>query len=377
MTIGIILGILFAIITVACTVCAICFFTGSKPFASIGKKSSYEAAVRGGGRKKTVAGAVTAAGAAVSFLLFLLIPFSFHTVQAGEVAVVKHLGEARTIRNAGTYFDLWITESYDKYDAKVQNLSIKANTYSQDGQSMDITMTLQYQIDTSKAIEIANNYGTLNTLSDKIMSVTEERTKSVLSGYSAMEIIRTRASISPLVATSVKEAIDSNYHVTVNTIVLTNIDFTDAFEKTVEDKMIAEQEKLKAEYEKETAIINAEKELEVAKKQAEAKIEVARADAQAQVLVAEAEANALKAKSLEVARMLGFDIKKVSEVEKEDGTVEAEYEIDFTGKDAEQIKLINDYLKYIEYLSKWNGKLPDVMVSDSGANIMIPVNPTT
>lgn len=369
MAIGAIIGIVLALITVGCLICSIVFITGNKPFSAFSRKAG---TVYGSGVKKPVAGAITGALAAIAFIMFLLIPFSFHTVQAGEVAVVKHLGEARTVRTAGTYFDFWITESYEKYDAKVQNLNIRANTYSKDGQSMDITITLQYQIDSGKAIEIANNYGNLDTLSGKIMSVTEERTKSVLSGYSAMTIIETRASISPLVATEVKKAIDSNYYVTVNTIVLTNIDFTDAFEKTVEDKMIAEQEKLKAEYEKETAIINAEKELEVAKRQAEARIEVAKADAEAQVLVAQAEANAIKAKSVEVARALGFTINE-NKVTAEDGTETVDYEIDFTGKSAEEVKLISDYLKYVEYLSKWDGKLPEV-VTGSDTSIIIPQN---
>ena len=52
-----------------------------------------------------------------------------------------------------------------------------------------------------------------------------------------------------------------------------------------------------------------------------------------------------------------------------------EYEIDFEGKTAEEIKLITEYLKYIEYLSKWNGELPGVMTGDS-ASIMIPASPT-
>ena len=190
-----------------------------------------------------------------------------------------------------------------------------------------------------------------------------------------MNIIETRANISPLVEETIKKAVNEEYCVDIVAVVLTNIDFSDAFEKTVEDKMIAEQEKLKAEYEKETAIVNAEKELEVAKLQAQAKLEKAKADAEAQIEVARAEAEAVKLKSVEVARALGFTIKE-NEVIDENGVVTAvEYEIDFEGKSAEEIQLITDYLKYIEYLSKWNGELPDVVTGDS-ASIMIPVNPT-
>ena len=71
-----------------------------------------------------------------------------------------------------------------------------------------------------------------------------------------MEIIETRSSISPTVENTIKAAVNEEYCVDIVAVVLTNIDFSDAFEKTVEDKMIAEQEKLKAQYEKETAIVN-------------------------------------------------------------------------------------------------------------------------
>ena len=114
--------------------------------------------------------------------------------------------------------------------------------------------------------------------------------------------------------------------------------------------MIAEQEKLKAQYEKETAIINAEKELEVAKLAAEAQIEVSRA-----------EARALQLKSVEVARALGFTILEKEVKDENDVVTSVEYEV----------KLITEYLKYIEYLSKWDGKLPSVVTGDS-ATVMIP-----
>ena len=79
---------------------------------------------------------------------------------------------------------------------------------------------------------------------------------------------------------------------------------------------------------------------------------------------------------MEVARALGFQITETEVVDEEGVVTAIEYEIDFTGKSDEEIKLITEYLKYIEYLSKWDGELPDVMTGDS-ASIMIPTQPTT
>ena len=314
--------------------------------------------------------------AAIGIIGMIIVPSSFHTVEAGQVAVVKHLGEAKNVRTAGTYFDFWLTESYEYYDAKVQNMNITTQAYSKDAQTMNIAMNVQYRIDESKVIDIANHYGTIDLLANRIESIATEKTKATLSSYSAMNIIETRSTISPLVEQTIKAAVDEEYCVEIVAVVLTNIDFSAAFEKTVEDKMIAEQEKLKAEYEKETAIVNAEKELEVAKLQAQAKIEKAKADAEAQIEVARAEAGSVKLKSIEVARALGFQINE-TEIKDENGVVTAvEYEINFEGKSDEEIKLITEYLKYIEYLAKWNGELPNVITGDS-ASIMIPTDKIT
>lgn len=306
--------------------------------------------------------------ACVGFVVFMTVPFSINTVQPGQVAVVKVWGEARYTRNPGTYFDFWISNQYEVYDTTVQQEDIATMCYSSDAQTMDVNIVVQYQIQSNRSIEIANNYGGLERLSQRIQSVSIDKAKTVLSKKSAMNIIETRASVSPDIEKAIKETVQGDYYVDIVTVVITNIDFSDAFEATVEDKMIAEQQQLKAKYEKEKAIIEAEKELEVAKLAAQANIAKAQGDAEAVAVKAQAEANAIKLKSIEVARMLGF---KIKETATEDGVY---YDIDFTGKTEQEIKLISEYLRYVEYLEVWDGKLPSVMGGDN-ANVFIPVNP--
>ena len=220
--------------------------------------------------------------AIVFTLSFIIVPFSFHTVNSGELAVVKNLGKITGTRGAGTNFDLWFTTSYTKYDTKVQNVEITTTAYSSDAQTMDVAMTLQYRIMPDKVTDIAIQYGTLDVLQGRIQSIVIEKTKAVLSSHKAMNIIANRAAISPEVEAAVKAAVDENYFVSVEAVVLTNIDFSDSFEKAVEEKMVAEQTKLKADYDNET------------------KLAKAKADAEALMIQAkaEAEANELLTKSL-------------------------------------------------------------------------------
>ncbi len=322
-------------------------------------------------------GVVSVVLAIVFAIALCIIPMSIHIVNTGEIAVVKHMGEAREVKSAGMHFDLWITEQYDYYDSKVQNVEIATQAYSSDAQTMEIAMTLQYQISIENAIDIAKQYGSLDALQNRIEAIAIEKTKSVLSSYKAMDIISDRASMSPKVEDVIIGAITDEYFVNVSTVVLTNIDFSTAFEKAVEEKMIAEQKKLQAEYENEMKVAAAEAEakaaIQKAEGEAQAKLIAAEAERDAQVELSRADAISIQLKSVEIARALGFPVTERETVD-EDGNPVIEYDIDFTDKSADEIALITDYLKYIEYLAKWDGKLPTVMSGD-GASIVVPIEP--
>lgn len=252
--------------------------------------------------------------AVFSLFVFILIPFSIHTVDTGEVAVVKYFGEAIDVESPGTYFDFWITKNYTTFDTKTQTLQLDAATYSSDAQTMNVQMTVQYRIHADSAIKIAEQYGTIDTLQARIEAIVAEKTKATLSSHKAMDIIANRASMSPLVEDAVRNAIDEKFYVSIQTVSITNIDFSDAFEKAVEEKMVAEQEQLKANYQNET------------------KIAKATADAEAKKISAQAEkeANELLQKSL------------------------------------------TDEILQEMWIEKWDGKLPSTVAGENNSTIMVP-----
>lgn len=308
---------------------------------------------------KSTLGVGSVCACIVLLALFIVLPWNFKTVDNGEVAVVKHLGQVVDTREPGMHTDFWMTNSYVKLDTKVRQVDITTAAYSHDKQTMDIQMTVQYQIKKDMAKEIVINYGNLEMLEARIQSVAIERMKSVLSNEDAISIIETRGTISANVATAVEEAVGDNYYVDITTVALTNIDFSDTFEQSVEQSMVARQEVERAKAEAEKAVAAAEGQVKVAEQDAKAKIEAAKADAEAKRLAAEAEANAIAIKSLEVARMLGLTV-TVDNVEM--------IKPDLTDAEA---KLIADYLKYMEYLATWDGKLPNV-VADGSAVVVTP-----
>lgn len=264
-------------------------------------------------KKRKLTAIIAIAVAVVFGILMLLVPFSFHTVDQSEVAVVKSLGKIKTTQTAGTYFNLWVVNNYTKYSTKVQEVDLEDMAYSSDAQQMTLNIKFQYQIMPDKVKEIAINYGSLHTLEARITPTVRDKVKSVLSSLTAMEIIEKRESLSGIASEAVKEALGSNYYVNVTSVAITNIDFSDQFESAVEEKMIAEQKALKAEYE------NA------------AKVAKAQADADAKLIQAEADAKA-------------NDLLENS---------------------------ITDKILEKQYLDKWDGKLPQVVTGDD-TGIMIP-----
>ena len=246
-------------------------------------------------------------------ITFIIVPFSCHTIDTGEVAVVKRLGKVKTVRDAGTYYDFWVTNKYVKYDTKVQEITLEEMAYSSDAQQMTLNIKFQYQVMPDKVKDITTHYGKLASLEARIRPVVVEKVKSMLSQHTAMDIIANRSSLSPNAEELVMAALGDEYFINVVGVSLTNIDFSDQFETAVENKMIAEQNQLKAEYENATKIATAE---------ANAKAKIAEAEG-------EAKANALLEKSL------------------------------------------TDKILQEMYITKWNGELPQV-VTDGETIFQIP-----
>ncbi len=319
---GIFLGILFAVLCIACVWGAWALSSNKHPIGA------------------TICGVL-----AFAFLCtFIIVPFSMHTVETGEVAVIKEFGNAKEMKTAGLHYDSWLTKGYEYVNTKTQELSIETMAYSSDAQPMTIKMSVQYNIKSGEALELVKQYGSEEGLKSKLTSIITEAPKTVVSTKPAMEIIANRSEIPPAVEIAINESLGDKYFVIVTQVSITDIDFSDAFEQAVEQKMIAEQDKLKAEYENERKIAEAEANAKADIAKAEAKKEIATAEAEVKKINAEAEAEALK--------------------------IKAEAEAEANKKIAESIT--DQLLEKIE-LENWDGKLPTTIVGE-GTDYILNTN---
>lgn len=208
-------------------------------------------------------------------------------VDSTEIGVVKTFGEINGTIDGGFHVVNPLTTKVQMYDLRMHVKESSFASYTKDAQPLTSTIEYQFQLDPAYVEEIAVKYGSQDIMESKIGNLVEEKVKVVFARYSAMSLLENRSILSTEVDNAV-EALEEMFHVKFSTVVIKDIDFSDAFEASVEAKMEAEQNALKAEQDKKKAIIEAEQKREVAAIEAEAAIASAKGEAEALLITKEA-----------------------------------------------------------------------------------------
>ena len=255
--------------------------------------------------------------AALAVLLASVLLASVTVVPTGYTGILTTFGrvENRTI-GAGAHLILpW--QNVVKMDNRTQKVQITTEAFSSDIQQVNLVISVNYCIDQNTAQVLYRTVGANyyeNVMYPRIL----ENTKAVFSRYTAEDLQR--------------------YGITIVSIAIEDIDFTDAFTTAVEAKQVAAQNKLTAETEQ------AQKTME---EEATAKRAVIAANAEAEKAVIAANAE------LEVVK------------------VQAEAALYAGEKEAEMNKRISESLTdgLIDYywIKQWNGELPSTVLGESGS----------
>lgn len=230
---------------------------------------------------------VIATGVPVIILVLLLVIGGIRVVDETETGVVKTFGEISGTINSGLNFVNPLTQTVSMYDLRVHVREAQFASYTKDAQPLTSTIEYQYQLNSAFVEDVAREYGSYEILETKLGNVVEEKAKVVFARYGAMTLLENRSGLSPEVMEEVR-TIEDLFNITFTSVVVKDIDFSDAFEASVEAKMTAEQAALKAEQDKKTALIKAEQEKEVAAIEAEAAIARATGEAEAMQITREA-----------------------------------------------------------------------------------------
>lgn len=222
---------------------------------------------------------------------------SFYTVDEKERGVVLRNGAFVGTAEPGLAFKLPIFE-------KVKFISVQNNTtryeqlqaYSKDQQAAGLNVSVSWHVEPGQVADIYRSYGDLETMVSRLISrQVPTQVENVFGRYTAINAVQNRGQFVADVAAAIKTAVKGP--VVIDGVQIENIDFSDAYERSIEERMKAEVQVKTREQMLATEKVQAEIRVTQAQAEAAAKIAQAKADAEATRLRGEAEASAIRARA--------------------------------------------------------------------------------
>jgi regulator of protease activity HflC (stomatin/prohibitin superfamily) len=265
--------------------------------------------------------------AAAAIAIAIVMLGSWYTIDQGERGV--HLRNGAVVGSAqpGLGFKLPLLDSIARIP--VQNLTQvydKVPAYSKDQQTAEIRVSVSFHVPPGDVTALYSEYRDIEGLTTRLIDrQVPTQVENVFGQYTAISAVQNRVTFVQDVTKAIRGAVKGP--VVIDSVQIENIDFSDAYEKSIELRMQAEvlvqTEKQNLEKEK----VNAEIAVTQARGRADSALAEARASADATRLKGDAEAAAIKAKAEALAQ--------------------------------------NQNLVELTRAEKWNGVLPTTMIPNS------------
>lgn len=227
-------------------------------------------------------------------ILLFIVSASVKIVDAGYRGVLLKFGAVDTsvALNEGIHFVTPFRDSVIQMEVRTQKTVENAASASKDLQDVTTQVALNYRINPDRAQVVYQQLG-FEYGNRVIAPAIQESVKQVTARFNAEELITKRETVKNQIEEQIKARL-APYNIVVDTISITEFQFSDQFRKAVEAKVEAQQRALQAQNDLRRIEIEAQQ--NEAKAVGEQKANVARADGirQANVLQAEGESQAIK-----------------------------------------------------------------------------------
>lgn len=246
-------------------------------------------------------------------------------IEAGNVGVVKHFGAVKPDVLSEGFHWISVFDSVIEVGTQTWAQTAEATGASKDLQTVHTKVTVQWSPLPDKCVCLVQKFGAGDgAWSGGILEpAIQEVVKAVSARYTAEQLITHRSEVKKGIEEElnvfVQKTVDSRGcqgAVRIANVAVTNFDFSKEFNQSIEAKVKAEQDALRAENEKRTRVTQAE------------------AAAKEQTLAADAKAYTISAESKE----------RAAAIERESKALEA-----------------NPSLVQLRIAEKWDGKLPTTM----------------
>jgi regulator of protease activity HflC (stomatin/prohibitin superfamily) len=237
-------------------------------------------------------------------VLVYIVFASWYSVDQGERAVVLRFGELVGESGPGPHLKVPFIDTVRKITVQNQNRGYQAlEAYSRDQQPASLTVSVTFVV--ADASGIYTQYGDLDGAIRRLIDPRViSGVKTIFGQYDAARAIQERAGLNIDFGEAVTSAITGP--ISVISVQIENIDFSDAYEQSVEQRMLAQVEIQRREQNLRTTEVEAQ----IARTRAEGEANAIRLRGEAEGAAIRARADALRANA---------DLVQLQAVEKWDG----------------------------------------------------------
>jgi prohibitin 2 len=179
------------------------------------------------------------------YLLFMMFGMGWEIVDTGHRGVITKFGKVVSgSLPEGVYFYNPFTSDFQEFDTRVQKWESDTECFTKDVQRAKISFALTYSLHKDNVHKVLELIGKdwANTLLPQVVTGT---IKTVTGQWEAVNIVENREKARTAIEAQLTKFFENKY-ISIDNIEITNIDYDDAFEKAVEDKVVAVQRAVEA-----------------------------------------------------------------------------------------------------------------------------------
>lgn len=211
-----------------------------------------------------------------ALLTMFLFMSSCTSIQSGSIGVRMTFGKVHSVPlEPGLHFVYPLVDSVVKLDTRLQTFPVKAEAASKDMQVVHATISVQHSLTTSSAPASYQTVGDLERFDLTVIApAVMESFKATTAKYTAEELITKRDVVKQQAVSAIQTFIDDTLvdkgipgAIHVSNMAISDFQFSREFNMSIESKVKAQQEALRAANEKQKRITEAEasaKEIELA-----------------------------------------------------------------------------------------------------------------
>lgn len=219
-----------------------------------------------------------------------------YTIDQGERGVILRNGAVVGTAEPGLGFKLPFLDSVVRISVQSRSLIYTdIHTYSRDQQPAVVKMSINYRLPPDQVEKIYAEFGSEEAIVSRLVERRMyEQMKNVFGQFNAVTAIQERSRLNLETETAIRNSVKGP--VVIESVQIENIDFSEAYEQSIENRMLAEVEVQKIRQNAEREKVQAQ----ITVTQAQARADAVRAEAEAKAaairLAGDAEADAIRAK---------------------------------------------------------------------------------